>query len=229
MATLDNSNVVNGQTVEATDITQLYTALGTGNPGNITGLVMTGSLNGDVQGTSTNANFARINNNTTTPTIYSVLFADSPVTSGNAQIYADSGSNGSGMHYQPSTDTLTVTASFANEVVSSSYASIAGVSNESKVEFTPDSVTVASVNSFQAFAGLAPFSGGSAQTVDMQQIFSISGTLSLGTNLFITANQVALSTGNPGTPIDIFVQGGQIISFEGASGPVVYHGWYIDL
>ena len=49
MATLDNSNVVNGQTVEATDITQLYTALGTGSPGTITGLVMTGSLDGSVQ------------------------------------------------------------------------------------------------------------------------------------------------------------------------------------
>lgn len=47
MATLDNSNVVNGQTVEATDITQLYTALGTGSPGTITGLVMTGSLEGN--------------------------------------------------------------------------------------------------------------------------------------------------------------------------------------
>ena len=228
MATLDNSNVVNGQTVEATDITQLYTALGTGNPGTITGLVMTGSLNGDVQGTSTNANFARINNNTTTPTIYSVLFADSTVTSGNAQIYADSGSNGSGMHYQPSTDTLTVTASYANEVVSASYASIAGVSETSKVEFSVDSLTPASFNSFTPFAGYAPTILGITQQLDMTQVFGITGTAVIGVNLFITANQVEAPTTGTSTAIGISIQS-NVITFEGATGPVVYHGWYIDL
>ena len=46
MATLDPSNIVNGNIIEPNDILQLYSALGSTSPGSITGLVMTGSLNG---------------------------------------------------------------------------------------------------------------------------------------------------------------------------------------
>jgi hypothetical protein len=46
MATLNNANIINGNPVETADILQLYTALGTGSPGDITGLVITGSLDG---------------------------------------------------------------------------------------------------------------------------------------------------------------------------------------
>ena len=87
MAGLDNSNVSTGNTVEASDIQQLYTALGTGSPGTIDGLVITGSLKGNVDGdvtgnltgnadtatTSTNSNFGKIANNITSPTSYSVI------------------------------------------------------------------------------------------------------------------------------------------------------------
>lgn len=45
MATLDPSNVINGNTIQASDIAQLYSAFGTGSS-NITGLAMTGSLFG---------------------------------------------------------------------------------------------------------------------------------------------------------------------------------------
>jgi hypothetical protein len=133
MAGLDNSNVSTGNTVDASDIQQLYTALGTGSPGTIDGLVMTGSLNGNVvgnvtgdltgdvtgdvtgsmQGTATQSNFGRVTNNITTPTSYSVVFADAPITQHYTNLFVDSGSDGSGMHYQPSTDTLQVTASYA--------------------------------------------------------------------------------------------------------------------
>jgi hypothetical protein len=48
MATLNPSNVVNGNTIQASDIEQLYNAFGTGSSGfaTITGLSLTGSLNG---------------------------------------------------------------------------------------------------------------------------------------------------------------------------------------
>ena len=48
MATLNPSNVVNGNTIQASDIEQLYNAFGTGSAGfaTITGVSMTGSLNG---------------------------------------------------------------------------------------------------------------------------------------------------------------------------------------
>ena len=133
MAGLDNSNISTGNTVEASDIQQLYTALGTGSPGTIDGLVITGSLKGDVEGdvtgdltgnadtatTSTNSNFGRISNNITAPTSYSVVFADAPTSPTYKQLYVDSGSDGSGMHYQPSNNLLQVTSSYA---VTASYA-----------------------------------------------------------------------------------------------------------
>ena len=220
MATLDNSNIVNGNTVETTDITQLYTALGTGNAGDITGLVMTGSLKGDVSGTSTNANFARINNNTTTPTIYSVLFADSPVSSANKQIYADSGSDGSGMHYQPSTDLLTVTASFA---VTASHALNAGGGSSLTMATTPDSQNPASSGTWIPIAGVAQFLGGSS-FVDLQQIFGFVPVGGFGVDLIITANEI-VNPSSLAVPISPSLKT-SIVTFEGATGNVMYQGWY---
>ena len=221
MATLDNSNIVNGNTVETTDITQLYTALGTGNPGTITGLVMTGSLKGDVQGTSTNANFARINNNITSPTIYSVLFADSPVSSANKQIYADSGSDGSGMHYQPSTDLLTVTASFA---VTASHALNAGGGSSLTMATTPDSQNPAVSSTWIPIAGVAQFLVGPGAFVDLQQIFGFTPVGGFGIDLIITANEI-VAPSNPAVPISPSLTA-NIVTFEGATGDVMYQGWY---
>ena len=220
MATLDNSNIVNGNTVETTDITQLYTALGTGNAGDITGLVMTGSLKGDVSGTSTNANFARINNNTTSTTTYSVLFADSPVSSANKQIYADSGSDGSGMHYQPSTDLLTVTASFA---VTASHALNAGGGSSLTMATTPDSQNPASSGTWIPIAGVAQFLGGSS-FVDLQQIFGFVPVGGFGVDLIITANEI-VAPSNPAVAISPSLNA-SILTFEGATGDVMYQGWY---
>lgn len=221
MATLDNSNIVNGNTVETTDITQLYTALGTGNPGTITGLVMTGSLKGDVQGTSTNANFARINNNITSPTIYSVLFADSPVSSANKQIYADSGSDGSGMHYQPSTDTLTVTASFA---VTASHALNAGGGSSLTMATTPDSQNPATSRTWIPIAGVALYQAGPGALVDLFQIFGFTPVGGFGVDLIITANEI-VSPSAPAVAISPSLNG-TILTFEGATGNVMYQGWY---
>ena len=221
MATLDNSNIVNGNTVETTDITQLYTALGTGNPGTITGLVMTGSLKGDVQGTSTNANFARINNNITSPTIYSVLFADSPVSSANKQIYADSGSDGSGMHYQPSTDTLTVTASFA---VTASHALNAGGGSSLTMATTPDSQNPATSRTWIPIAGVASYQAGPGALVDLLQIFGFTPVGGFGVDLIITANEI-VPTSSPAVAISPSLNG-SILTFEGATGNVMYQGWY---
>lgn len=221
MATLDNSNIVNGNTVETTDITQLYTALGTGNAGDITGLVMTGSLKGDVSGTSTNANFARIVNNTTTPTIYSVLFADSPVSSANKQIYADSGSDGSGMHYQPSTDLLTVTASFA---VTASHALNAGGGSSLTMATTPDSQNPASSGIWIPIAGVAQFLVGLGASVDLQQIFGFTPAGGFGVDLIITANEIVAPSA-PAVAISPSLFS-NILTFEGATADVMYQGWY---
>jgi hypothetical protein len=57
MATLNPSNIVNGNIIEPSDILQLYQAFGTGSGANITGLSMTGSLNGNAS-TATTSSFA---------------------------------------------------------------------------------------------------------------------------------------------------------------------------
>lgn len=57
MATLDLSNIVNGNTIEANDVLQLYQAFGTGSGASITGLAMTGSLYGNAL-TATTASFS---------------------------------------------------------------------------------------------------------------------------------------------------------------------------
>jgi hypothetical protein len=54
MATLNPSNITNGNTIEAEDILQLYRAFGTGSGDPITGVVISGSLNG----TATSSSFA---------------------------------------------------------------------------------------------------------------------------------------------------------------------------
>ena len=57
MATLNPSNIVNGNIIEPSDILQLYQAFGTGSGASITGLSMTGSLNGNAS-TATTASYA---------------------------------------------------------------------------------------------------------------------------------------------------------------------------
>ncbi len=250
MAGLDNSNVSTGNTVDASDIQQLYTALGTGSPGTIDGLVMTGSLKGDVEGdvtgdltgnadtatTSTNSNFGRIANNITAPTSYSVVFADAPTSPSYKQLYVDSGSDGSGMHYQPSNNLLQVTSSYA---VTASYAlNGGGGGGGSSLSFR------ATENSDPLFPGtpvtMIPFGGVwdpnvAASGVDIVAIFGKTPT-QLGVDILVTATPynpifaspapatvlgLTLDTTLPTAPILVFYD------FQGQvyNKPVSYHGW----
>ena len=231
MATLDNSNVVNGQTVEATDITQLYTALGTGSPGTITGLVMTGSLQGNVQGTSTNANFPRVTNNSLTGGPYSVPFAQTSPAVGAADYVAlfvdDPVAAGAGMTYTPSADLLTVTASYASEALSTVSSSYSSVTETSFVFTTPDSNGVATKGTWVPFGGVAAFTAGAAQ-FDAPAVFTQSPNPPVfGVNFIITGNQIVAPSTSP-----VLVSpslNNTVITFEGATGDVMYQGWYIDL
>ena len=240
MATLDNSNVVNGQTVEATDITQLYTALGTGSPGTITGLVMTGSLEGNAATatlatsattatTATNANFPRVTNSTTLAgTGYAVPFVQtSPADTAASYIslFVDSGS-ASGMTYSPSADLLTVTASYASEALSTVSSSYSSVTETSYVFTTPDSQGVATKGTWVPFGGIALFTAG-ATLFDVAQVFPAAGTPTFGVNFIITGNEIVAPAGSP-VLVSPSLQG-TIITFEGATGDVMYQGWYLSL
>ena len=88
MATLDSSNIVNGNIIEPNDILQLYSALGSTNPGSITGLVMTGSLNGNAS-TATTASYATTALNASVTQVNSQKYDDgSTILSGNFKFVA---------------------------------------------------------------------------------------------------------------------------------------------
>jgi len=250
MAGLDNSNISTGNTVEASDIQQLYTALGTGSPGTIDGLVITGSLKGDVEGdvtgdltgnadtatTSTNSNFGRISNNITAPTSYSVVFADAPTSPTYKQLYVDSGSDGSGMHYQPSNNLLQVTASYA---VTASHALNSGGGGGSSVSLriTEDSNPAFPGNSITMvpFGGIWNPSVTGGAGVDIFSIFGKTPT-QFGADILATATcydpnfigpgantaiGITLDTTNPAQPF---------LNFTDSVGApynkeVSYHGW----
>ena len=252
MAILDNTNVGTANIIISTDVQQLYTALGTGNPGTITGLVMTGSLQGNATTatlatsattattatTATNANFPRITNNPVNTNTYSVVFADAPVGNAYDTLYVDSGSTGGGgagggMFYTPSTDTLQVTSSYA---VTASYALNGGGGGGSTLELrtTPNSNpgVGATTQIMNAFGGLWDPSVTGGQGVDLFNIFGYSPT-TLGNDIIVTAT----SAPDPSSPVAEVVGvvmnlGGAspILEFYDAAGsicskPVSYHGW----
>ena len=108
MATLDPSNIVNGNTVEANDLLQLYQAFGTGSGASITGLAMTGSLYGNAL-TATTATTSTSASNITTA-----------ITGGGTHyltFVAGSGTKApkiaSLLEYNAANNNLTVTASYA--------------------------------------------------------------------------------------------------------------------
>jgi len=113
MATLDPSNIVNGNTIQASDIEQLYSAFGTGSS-NITGLEMTGSLYGNAL-TATTATTATTASNITTAIVTTGTYYLTFVTGSGTKAPKIA----SLLEYDPSTNELTVSASYAE---SSSYA-----------------------------------------------------------------------------------------------------------
>ena len=220
MATLNPSNVVNGNTIQASDIEQLYNAFGTGST-NITGLSMTGSLHGIASTasfvitaqTGSKANNIIINNNATTNQIYRLTYVlDSSMPSiGNSTylpLNADSGSDGSGLSYNPSNNSLTAslfsgTSSWATNVVNTPTPSvISGVSYPSGSIKVPGSL-------FNFIAGADKT--GTALTASIQ-ITELTSKI-LGQTAFVTATAVSGS----GPISSIQVSGsivGNVLTFE---------------
>jgi hypothetical protein len=235
MATLDNSNIINGNTVETADILQLYTALGTGNPGDITGLVITGSFQGDVSGTATNANFPRITNNTTLAgTGYAVPFVQSSppdLSAGYSTLFVDSGST-QGMTYTPTTDTLNVTASFAvssSTSVSSSYSSNASVEQVNSQRYDDGSSIL--TGDFKFIGGKVNMTSGVATTTAFP---SLIGKI-IGDQVFVTANYITTLPASGATDaiiVDSIDINGAIIFTNNQPGTpstatLVFTGFYI--
>ena len=163
MATLNNANIINGNPVETADILQLYTALGTGSPGDITGLVITGSLDGSA------TSIVIPSPATSTGTYYPTLVPG--VGTQNLEIGT--------LEYNAATDTLTTTASYAVTALNASVTQV----NSQKYD---DGSTILSGN-FKFVAGKVTMSTGTAVS---SAFLNLVGK-TLGIDAFITANYIS--------------------------------------
>ena len=207
MASLNKSNVVNGNTISASDITALYNAL----TGDIT------YDNIDFEGTSSNATKV-LNTGLATNLNFAIPFINS--SSAYSQQFYDTSN---GILYNPSTNLLTVTSSFA---VTSSYAENASPPISVLNKISTDSQTPPSLKAWYPFGGTMDTT--SVVFVDLFGVFGFTPILGFGVDIIVTAN--VIGTGGLGTPINPVLTLGppSTLAFDGYnSGDIVmYQGWY---
>jgi hypothetical protein len=174
MATLNPSNVVNGNTIQASDIEQLYNAFGTGSSGfaTITGLSLTGSLNG-IASTASFVLNAVSSSFATTASFVKTAQTASYVLNAVSSSFASTASF----------VTLAQTASYVLNAVSSSFASTASQANQ--LNGTRYSASLATPNIlFNFIAGFATTGAGPiTASINISQL----GGKALGTSAFVTA------------------------------------------
>ena len=228
MATLNPGNIVNGNTIQTSDLLQLYKAFGTGSGDSITGLAMTGSLNGDAS-TATIATTATSASNITTA-----------ITGGGTHYLTFV--NGAGtrapkiaslLEYTANTNTLQVTASRA---VTASYAlNAATPSNTVTVSAGSGEITPLGDFSMKAFAGITDaFLGGggllNTQSVSMSLAFpTLTPSTAIGTDLWVNATPLTADN-NITQPIFVsYNNASKVLTFEtldtNFNGQVVYTGY----
>jgi hypothetical protein len=172
MATLNPSNVVNGNTIQASDIEQLYNAFGTGSAGftPITGVSLTGSI--------TNADAATL--------AASASKITTAITGGGGTHYLTfvqgAGTNfpkiDNDLEYNPTTNVLTVTASFANTASFALTGSAIQVNNQFY-----DNGTNVVPGDFKFVAGKVIMTNGSATS----SVFTVLQGKTIGDNVWINA------------------------------------------
>ena len=207
MASLNKSNVVNGNTISASDITALYDAL--------TGDITYNNIN--FEGTSSNATRV-LNTGLATNLNFAIPFINSSSTY--SQQYYDTSN---GILYNPSTNLLTVTSSFA---VTSSYAESTPPPISVLTKISPDSQTPPSLKAWYPFGGIMDTT--SVAFVDLFGVFGFTPVIGFGADIIVTAN--IIGTGGPGISINPVLTLGPpaTLAFDGTtSGDVVmYQGWY---
>lgn len=216
MAQLDKSNIVTGNTINASDVSALYDAFTAGGGYSV-------SVSGSLTGSATTAlNASKLNpladstNNTRR-----VLFAGSS----SADYEQVLKTNGNKLTYNPSTDLLNTTASYA---VTASYALNGGGGGGGNTIVSSVSANAATTpgvsGTWVPFGGVVALSGGTV-SVDLQNTFSSIPipSLGLGRDIIVTANNMTSATAiqvafNGGGPITIDFTGN-------GSDEVVFWGW----
>jgi hypothetical protein len=163
MATLNNANIINGNPVETADILQLYTALGTGSPGDITGLVITGSLDGSA------TSIVIPTPSTITGTYYPALVPGNGTQNPEISDF---------LSYNAATKVLTTTASYATTAENASVIQVNSQKYDDGGIVTGD---------FKFIAGKVAMGTGTAVS---SAFLNLVGK-TLGTDAFITANYIS--------------------------------------
>jgi len=220
MAQLDKSNIVTGNTINASDVSALYDAFTAGGGYSV-------SVSGSLTGSATTAlNASKLNpladstNNTRR-----VLFAGSS----SADYEQVLKTNGNKLTYNPSTDLLNTTASYA---VTASYALNGGGGGGSGTILaatTPDAlITTAGAGEWIPFGGKVNLGGGGVAAINLASIYPSIPTpgQGLGTDIIVTANnitspsavQIGFTKGPPAT-----------LDFTGGTNEdVIFWGWVLS-
>ena len=210
MATLNPSNVINGNIIQASDIVQLYEAFGTGSQ-NITGLSMTGSItNATTAATASSATNLVVAN--TGSGVYYPIVVD-----------------GTGTKPPKTISTFELSGSVLNNITSSRAITSSFSLNSNVTQVTTqyyDGGAGAVTGTFKFIAGKVAMNSGNATS----SAFSVLAGKTLGTNAFITANffqDPGLSAENL---IVTSISSSGAILFDcggGATAGVVFTGIYI--
>jgi len=212
MATLNPSNVITGNTIQASDVLQLFEAFGTGSQ-NITGLSMTGSITN-----ATAATIATSASNITTAVIASgtqyLVFV------------TGSGTNppkiASLLEYNAATNSLTVTASFAT---TASYALTGSVTQVNSQNY--DNGTTVVPGDFKFIAGKTAMTLGAATS----SLFTVLAGKVIGDTVWINASYPTTFSTTPGQSLlKVNVSSSGQVLISGAAtdtGTVIFTGTYI--
>jgi hypothetical protein len=212
MATLNPSNVITGNTIQASDVLQLFEAFGTGSQ-NITGLSMTGSITN-----ATAATIATSASNITTAVIASGTQYLTFVTG--------SGTNppkiASLLEYNAATNSLTVTASFAT---TASYALTGSVTQVNSQNY--DNGTTVVPGNFKFIAGKTAMTAGAATS----SLFTVLAGKVIGDTVWINASYPTTFSTTPGQSLlKVNVSSSGQVLISGAAtdtGTIIFTGTYI--
>ena len=214
MATLNPSNVINGNTIQASDIEQLYNAFGTGSSGfaTITGLSLTGSI--------TNA--------TTAATASSATNLIVAITS--SGIYYPVIVDGSGTKPPKILSTFELSGSVLNNITASraitaSYA-LTGSVTQVNTQYYDNGTTVVP-GDFKFIAGKTVMTNGAATS----SLFTVLAGKTIGNTVWINASYPEAFSTTPGQSLlKVNVSSSGQVLISGAptdTGTVIFTGTYI--
>jgi hypothetical protein len=215
MATLNPSNVVNGNTIQASDIEQLYNAFGTGSAGftPITGVSLTGSIT-NADAATLAASASKITTAITGGGTHYLTFVQGAGTF-SPKIDND-------LEYNPTTNVLTVTSSFST---TASFALTGSATQVNTQNY--DNGTNVVVGDFKFIAGKTTMTSGAATS----SLFTVLAGKTLGDNVWINASYPTTFSTTPGQSIlKVNVSSSGQILISGAptdTGTVIFTGMYI--